>query len=130
MDNTDSIAEKELKRLSEKYGYTPQDMVALLTDILAVATSANESDAVRCAEVKKELESLSEKHGYVPLDTLKLLKGLLSIKDVKVDTYRSVSSVNQNDNMVRVTLYFEKKKYMRLYYMFKKKAEDYLACLS
>jgi hypothetical protein len=45
-------------------------------------------------------------------ECVNLTKG---VKSVKIDTYRSSSMVNQNDDMVRVTIDFKKKKNMRLY---------------
>jgi len=42
-----------------------------------------------------------------------------NVKSVKMDTYRSSSMVNQNDDMVRVTIDFKKKENMGLYWKIK-----------
>ena len=55
---------------------------------------------------------LKEAYRLGKSECIDLTKG---VKSVKIDTYRSSSMVNQNDDMVRVTIDFKKKKNMRLY---------------
>jgi hypothetical protein len=45
-------------------------------------------------------------------ECIDLTKG---VKSVKMDTYRSSSMVNQNNDMARITINFKKKENMRLY---------------